>query len=127
MLEIWRAKVKALKREVAAIAIAARDPRTGWGARLLILGIVAYAVSPIDLIPDFIPVVGFLDELILLPLALLLAVRLIPAEVMSDARATAAGGRLAPSRLAAVAIVGIWLVLAAGSIYLAWPWLKRWI
>ena len=58
VLEGWRAKVEVLKREVTAIAFAARDPRTPWAARLLVLGIVAYAVSPIDLIPDFIPVLG---------------------------------------------------------------------
>lgn len=127
MLEIWRARVKALKLEVAAIALAARDPRTPWSARLLIVGIVAYAVSPIDLIPDFIPVVGFLDEMLLLPAALLLAVKLIPPEVMSEARTKAAIHRLAPSRLAAAVIVGLWLLLAAGSIHLAQPWLARWI
>ena len=125
MLEIWRARVKALKREVAAIAYAARDPRTPWTARLLIVGIVAYAVSPIDLIPDFIPVLGYLDELLLLPAALLLAAKLIPPEVMSEARTKAAGQQLTPNRLAAVVIVGIWLLLAAALICLAQPSLAR--
>ena len=126
MFDNWRTKVKALKREVVAIALAARDPRTPWAARLVILGIVAYAVSPIDLIPDFIPVLGFLDELLLLPVALMLAVRLIPADVMGEARVKAEGQRLVPCRLAAVAIIGIWLLLAASSIYLAWPWVAPW-
>lgn len=120
----WRAKVAALKREVVAIALAARDPRTPWTARLLVLGIVAYAVSPIDLIPDFIPVLGFLDELLLLPAALMLAVRLIPAEVMAEARGRAEGQRLSPSRGAAAVIVLLWLAGAAWAVHLLWPYFQ---
>ncbi len=116
-------RVKALKQEVVAIAIAARDPRTPPAVRLLIFAIVAYAVSPIDLIPDFIPVLGLLDDLVLLPFALMLAVRLIPAEVLLESRARAAG-RLPPSRAAAVVIVLIWLALAAAALYLALPFLS---
>ncbi len=123
MLAGWHARVKVLKQEIVAIAIAARDPRTPSAARLLVFAIVAYAVSPIDLIPDFIPVLGLLDDLILLPIALMLAVRLIPAEVMLEAR-TRAAGRLPPSRAAAVVIVLIWLALAAGALYLALPYLS---
>lgn len=117
----WRAKVDALKREVVAIALAAHDRRTPWTARLLVLGIVAYAVSPIDLIPDFIPVLGFLDELLLLPAALMLAVRLIPAEVMAEARHRAEGQTLSPSRGAAVVIVLLWIAVAAWAGHLLWP------
>lgn len=120
VLESWRAKARALKREVAAVALAARDPRTPWAARLLVLAIVAYAVSPIDLIPDFIPVLGFLDEIVLLPAALMLAIRLIPPDVLAAARARADGQRLAPSRGAAIAIVLVWLALAALTLHLAW-------
>ena len=120
MLEGWRSQVKALKRELVAISLAARDPRTPWGARLLILAIVAYALSPVDLIPDFIPVLGLLDELLLLPAALLLAVRLIPAEAMAEARALAADQRLHPSRTAAVVIVLLWLIALAFTVRLAW-------
>ena len=120
MIERWRERVRELKQEVTAIGYATRDPRTPWMARLLILAIVAYAVSPIDLIPDFIPVLGFLDELLLLPVALMLAVRLIPAEAMAEARAKAEGQRLAPSRAAAAAIVLIWAAVTAGAVYAAW-------
>jgi len=120
----WRERVAAIKREVAALALAARDRRTPWAARLLILAIVAYAVSPIDLIPDFIPVLGLLDELVLLPMALALAIRMIPMTVLDDARSQVAGGRLDPSRTAAVIIVLIWLALAAWAIKLLWPVLQ---
>lgn len=125
MLDKWRAKVKALKREVVAIAFAARDPRTPWAARLLIVAIVAYAASPIDLIPDFIPVVGFLDELLLLPAALYLAIRMIPADAMADARHRAVSERLAPSRAAAAVIIVLWLAIAAAGIHFAWGWWSR--
>lgn len=120
MLQGWKTKVKALKREVVAIAYAARDPRTPLVARLFVLAVVAYTVSPIDLIPDFIPVLGYLDELLLLPLALILAVKLIPPEAMADARARADGHRLAPSRTAAAVIVIIWLAAAGAVGWLVW-------
>src|SRR4029453_10623664 len=109
-----------LKTETLALYLAARDPRTPWYARVLVAGIAAYALSPIDLIPDFIPVLGYLDELVLIPLGIAVALRLIPAEVMTDARERARAD-LDPkgpvSRAAAAVIVVIWvLVLAA----LAW-------
>lgn len=116
MLAGWRARVKALEQEVTAIAFAARDPRTPWAARLLVLAIVAYAVSPIDLVPDFIPVLGLLDDLLLLPLAILLAVRMIPEAVLEEARHRAKG-RLPPSRTAAVVIALLWLALAAALVW----------
>src|SRR5262245_4322046 len=78
-----------LKTETFALYLAARDPRTPWYARLLVAGIAASALSPIDLIPDFIPVLGYLDEFVLIPLGIALALRLVPAEVMVDARARA--------------------------------------
>lgn len=124
MLENWRAKVKALQHEIVAIALAARDPRTPWAARLLVLAIVAYAVSPIDLIPDFIPVLGLLDDLLLLPAALYLALRMIPADAMTAARVRAGSHSLAPSRAAATAIALLWLVIAAAGVSYAWPWLS---
>lgn len=125
MLESWRAKVKALKLEIVAIALAARDPRTPWAARLLVLAIVAYAVSPIDLIPDFIPVLGLLDDLLLLPAALYLAVRMIPGDAMAAARARAGSERLAPSRAAAAVIALLWLAIAVAGIRYAWPWFSN--
>ncbi len=107
---------RAIKRDVHALWLAAHDPRTPWYAKAFAFAIAAYALSPIDLIPDFIPVLGYLDEVILLPLAILLAVRLVPAEIMAEHRATAAAAAEKPvSRGGAVFIVALW-VLAAVSI-----------
>lgn len=82
----WQLWIKQLKRETRALYFAYLDPRTPWYARFLILIIVGYALSPIDLIPDFIPVLGHLDDAILLPLAIMLVLRLIPSDVMRDSR-----------------------------------------
>jgi len=113
MLAGLRAWAAALKREVTALALAARDPRTPRVAKLLALAIVAYALSPIDLIPDVIPVLGLLDDLVLLPVGLWAVMRLIPAEVLAEHRAAAAGGaRPAPSRAGAAIVVALWLLAA---------------
>ena len=95
MLEGWKERAKKLKTEIQALLIAYRDPRTPWTARACVWLVVAYALSPIDLIPDFIPVLGYLDDLLLLPLGIGLALRLIPADVMEEARkkAAQAGGK----------------------------------
>lgn len=113
---------RGLKRDVHAVYLAARDPRTPWYARALALFIAAYALSPIDLIPDFIPVLGYLDELILLPLGLMLVVRLIPVEVMAEARAAALAAESRPtSRLGAALIVLLWIATASWLLWLFWP------
>jgi len=116
MLAGWRERVAALNREVSAIAYAARDSRIPWAARILVLAIVAYAVSPIDLIPDFIPVLGLLDDLLLLPAAILLAIRMIPDEVLAEARQRA-DARPPPSNGAAFVIAMIWLALVAAAVW----------
>jgi uncharacterized membrane protein YkvA (DUF1232 family) len=118
-LRFWAA---ALKRQTLVVYYAARDPRTPWAVRLLALAIAAYALSPIDLIPDFIPVIGYLDDLILLPLGLWLVVRLTPAPVVAAARERAAQAFGRPSsRVAAAVIVALWLVL----LVLGVRWLLR--
>ena len=105
-----------LKSETLALWLAARHPGTPWYAKLLVAGIVAYALSPIDLIPDFVPVLGYLDDLILIPLGIVLAVRMIPRPILDECRAQAqeimASARPV-SRVAALVIVGIWLAAAA--------------
>ena len=106
---------KQLKQHTLTVYFAARDPRTPWLVRLLALLVAAYALSPIDLIPDFIPVLGYLDDLIILPALIALTCRLIPAEVMEECRAEAEGmwrdGK--PKRwYYAVPIVLIWLLIA---------------
>jgi uncharacterized membrane protein YkvA (DUF1232 family) len=122
MLASWRARAKALKTETYALVLAYRDPRVSWGARLFIACVAAYALSPVDLIPDFIPVLGYLDDLILVPLGIALALRMIPPEVMAECREHAAdviaSGRPV-SRAAAAVIIAIWIGLAALTIWLA--------
>ena len=90
MLSSLRAKAKQLERETYALYLAYRDPRSPWYARAFSAFVVAHTVSPIDLIPDFIPIIGYLDDLIITPLGLYVALRMIPAQVMVDARQQAA-------------------------------------
>lgn len=107
-----------LKRDVAALWIAARDGRVPWGAKAVAGLIVAYALSPIDLIPDVIPVLGYLDEAIILPLGVALAVRLVPRALMEEFRAEALKGQRRPvSVVGAVIVVAAWI---AASVWLAW-------
>jgi uncharacterized membrane protein YkvA (DUF1232 family) len=122
----WRARLtewsRRLKTEVRALHLAARDPRVPWGPKLLAAAVVAYAVSPIDLIPDFIPVLGLLDDLVLIPLGIALTLRLVPPAIMAELRAEAAATPLRPSATAAAVIVGLWvagLLLAALLIHAA--------
>jgi uncharacterized membrane protein YkvA (DUF1232 family) len=117
MIERAKLWARALKRDIAALYIAARDPRTPWHAKAAALAVAAYALSPIDLIPDFIPVLGSLDDLIIVPLGILLAVWLIPAELMEEFRRAALerGKPLASWRAAAV-VAALWcLALAAAG------------
>ena len=105
-----------LKRQTLVVYFAARDPRTPWLARLLALGIAAYALSPIDLIPDFIPVLGYLDDLVIVPLGLMLVLRLIPADVLASLQAKAESAVDKPTSPAmATAIVALW-VIAIGAL-----------
>jgi uncharacterized membrane protein YkvA (DUF1232 family) len=122
MLRRIREWARRIKRDVHALWLAARDPRTPWYAKALALGIAAYALSPIDLIPDFIPVLGYLDELILLPLAIALAVRLVPPPVMAEHRAAAARAENRPtSRSGAAFVIALWLLAAALLLWWFWP------
>jgi uncharacterized membrane protein YkvA (DUF1232 family) len=119
LLGSWRQYARQLKRETYALYLACRDPRTPWYARLLAAVVVAYAFSPIDLIPDFVPILGYLDDLVLIPLGLLLATRLVPGPVLADCRARAAALAERPtSRGAMVVIIAIWLLLAAVGVSL---------
>ena len=111
-----KARARALKAEVVALYFAARHPRTPWYAKALVVAIVAYVLSPIDLIPDFIPVLGFVDDVILLPFAIAVAVKMIPADVMAECRARASQQRLRGSlmgRIGAAVIVLFWIALIA--------------
>lgn len=114
-LKSW---ARGIKRDTVAVYFAARDPRTPTGARLLALAIAAYALSPIDLIPDFIPIVGYLDDLLIVPIGLLLVMRMLPADVLAESR-TKAGALLSrpSSTLAACFMVGAWLACAGALAY----------
>jgi uncharacterized membrane protein YkvA (DUF1232 family) len=116
VIERFKKRVRHLKSETYALYLAARHPKTPWYAKLFVAGVVAYAFSPIDLIPDFVPVLGLLDDLILIPLGIAAAIKMIPPEVMAECRAraaeAAASGRPV-SRVAAAVIVGVWILAAA--------------
>jgi uncharacterized membrane protein YkvA (DUF1232 family) len=86
MKQEWRERARQLKTEVQALRLAYRDPRVPWYAKWILACVVGYALSPIDLIPDFIPVLGYVDDLILVPLGILLAMRMIPKEVLQECR-----------------------------------------
>ncbi len=117
-LERIKGWARALKRDVVALWLAARDRRTPLGAKIVAGAVAAYALSPIDLIPDFIPVLGYLDDVLLVPAGIWLAVRLIPPPLMAELRAAAEARARPTSRVAAVLIAVVWVVLAAGAAWL---------
>ena len=112
MLRRLRLWAEALARETHAVWIAARDPRTPWGARVLGMVVAAYALSPIDLIPDFVPVLGLLDDLLIVPAGFWLFKRLVPDVVMAEARLAANRADRPRGHTATVVIAGVWLLLA---------------
>ena len=110
-LKTW---ARSIRRDVHALYLASRDPRVPWYAKALGLMVAGYALSPIDLIPDFIPVLGYLDDLILVPAGIWLVIRLIPPHVMAEHRELAAAAQDRPvSRTAAIFVVCVWVILAA--------------
>ena len=120
-IKTWAAS---LKRDAHAIYLASRDPRVPWYAKALAIAVAGYALSPIDLIPDFIPIAGYLDELIILPLGIWLVVSLIPREIMIEYRAKANEIWQRPtSRAGMAAIILLWIV---GALTLAWVGYARW-
>lgn len=119
-LQGLRQRARALKAETWVLYLAACHPGTPWYAKLLVAAIVAYAFSPIDLIPDFIPVLGLLDDLVLVPLGILLVIRLVPPAVLAECRARAQERRKLLSRAAGLVVVLVWLGVAA--LGLGWAW-----
>ena len=121
MVDAWQRRARQLKGLIYALYLAYRDPRTPWPARLVAICVVGYAFSPLDLIPDPVPILGYLDDLILLPLGVALAVKLMPPAVWADAQAEAARAveRRGPQNwIAAGVIVALWLALAIASVFL---------
>ena len=124
VLAAWKARARALKIEVQALYLASRDPRVPWYTKLFAAGVVAYALSPIDLIPDFVPILGYVDDLVLVPLGVVAVRRLVPPAVLAEcrARAAAAGASARPKSWAAAGvIVAVWLGMGAAAI--AW-WVR---
>ncbi|QDM20597.1 DUF1232 domain-containing protein [Tardiphaga sp. vice154] len=115
LIKIW---ARTLKRDAHALYLAARDPRVPWYAKGLAIAVAGYALSPIDLIPDFIPVIGYLDDLIIVPLGIALVVRMIPPGIMAEHRALAEAAQERPvSRVAVAVIVVIWI---ASTVAVGW-------
>jgi uncharacterized membrane protein YkvA (DUF1232 family) len=126
-VETWKSRANQLKTEVYALFLAYKDPRTPWYGRLFAALVVAYAFSPIDLIPDPIPVLGYLDDLVLVPLGVYIALRMIPREVMIDSRQQArdvmAQGKPV-NKVAAAVIILIWVGFAVLAALLLYSWIK---
>ena len=123
MMQRWKQQLQLLKQETYAIYIACKDPRVPWYARLLAAAVVAYAFSPIDLIPDVIPIIGYLDDLILVPLGIALVIKMIPPQVLVECRekaATAMAEGKPTNWIVAIAIVCVWFLLGIAAVI----WLK---
>jgi len=126
MLSRIKTWARSLKRDGHAIYLASRDPRVPWHAKVLAIAVAAYALSPIDLIPDFIPVIGYLDELIILPLGIWLVVWLIPDEIMVEYRTRAnEAGQRPTSRGGMAAILLVWMVGALTLGWFGYAWWSR--
>jgi len=122
-LKSWASR---LKRDVHAIYLASRDPRVPWYAKALAIAVAAYALSPIDLIPDVIPVIGYLDDLILLPLGIWLVVALIPRDIMVECRARADRASQRPvSRAGMAVIILLWIASAVTLAWIGYAWWNR--
>ena len=126
MFERVKRWARALKRDVHALYLAARDPRVPWHAKAVAIVVAGYALSPIDLIPDFIPVLGYLDDLIIVPFGIWLALRLIPSEIMAEHREKAAAAERRPiSKAGAAAIVSIWILLVGVAGWIVYRHVSR--
>jgi uncharacterized membrane protein YkvA (DUF1232 family) len=127
-IQRWQQRAKRLKTETYALYLAYRDPRVPWYAKVLAAAVVAYAFSPVDLIPDFIPVLGYLDDLVLVPLGVALVLRMIPEDVLDQCRERALVdlGQDRPTNwLGAAVVVVLWLLAAAVLIAFAWQAIGR--
>jgi uncharacterized membrane protein YkvA (DUF1232 family) len=117
----WKDRARGLKQDVVALSLALRDPRVPWYAKAVGACVIAYALSPIDLIPDFIPVLGLVDDLVLVPLGIALMLRLVPPGILAEHRAAAAKLAERPvSRAGAAAVIAIWAAALGLAAYWGW-------
>ena len=116
MLNRWKQRARDLRRDTHAVYLASRDPRIPWYTKALAGAVIAYALSPIDLIPDFIPVLGYLDDLLIIPAGIVLISKLIPAEIMAEHRTAASERGASSSRGVAIVVVATWIGLAAVAV-----------
>ena len=125
ILENWKQSAHTIKRDAHALYLAARDPRVPWYAKAPAIAVAAYALSPIDLIPDFVPVLGYVDDLIIVPAGIVLVIWLIPPEIMAQHRDVAIAAQDRPmSRAAALVIVTIWIVAIGLTLWIAMRYLE---
>lgn len=118
----WKERVRSLRTDTYVLYLSCRDPRVPWYARILIIVTISYALSPIDLIPDFIPIIGYLDDLIIVPAGIFLALKMVPGEVLAEKREKA-GKELISLRtrwVAAVIIILIWTFMLLLLFRLVW-------
>jgi len=118
----WKKRASLLKRDLLALYLAYRDPRVPWYAKVFTAAVIGYALSPIDLIPDFIPVLGYLDDLIIVPAGIYLAIRMIPKEAMAECREKASSNQISSRSKWVIAsiIILVWVVLVAAVAIAVW-------
>jgi len=126
MLDRLKTWAHAIRRDAHALYLASRDPRVPWYAKVLAAAVAGYALSPIDLIPDFIPVFGLLDDLVIVPVGLMLVVWLVPPAIMAEHRAAASLALARPvSRMAAAVIIAAWIAAVAATGWVGWRWVMN--
>ncbi|RWA78605.1 YkvA family protein [Mesorhizobium sp.] len=121
MLDSARQWARRMKRDVVALWLAARDPRVPWYAKAVAGAVAAYALSPVDLIPDFIPIIGYMDDLVIVPLGILLAVKLVPAGLMREFRDEATRRAKPVSLTGLIFMIAVWIAAAIALLWLFWP------
>jgi uncharacterized membrane protein YkvA (DUF1232 family) len=121
ILDAAKRRARKIKRDVVALWIAARDPRVPWYAKAAAGAVAAYALSPIDLIPDFIPIIGYLDDLLIVPVGIMLAVKLVPSDLMQEFREEATRREKPVSKAGLAFIITLWVLAALGLARLFWP------
>jgi uncharacterized membrane protein YkvA (DUF1232 family) len=121
VIECLKDWARTLKRDVIALWLAARDPRVPWYAKVVAAVVTAYVLSPIDLVPDFVPVLGYLDDLLIVPVGIWFAIKLIPQPILAELRLRAMDERKPTSKVGLAIIIAIWIAAIALTVWLVWP------